>query len=609
VSATVELRTLDNAGEAAKSCVFDNPVTGRELRFGLRPGRLMVLLTIHSAILLLTLLVVNRLYTWHEIRRELSPFVSFGSSLLFMFGIIECAWLTLYLPFRSGSVLLSDRRNRCLDQIAASGLSPLTIYRGHLGTTMGAVMLFLISSLPFFGLCVFFGGVTAGQVAATLCMVLCFAVALSCVSMAAGVFHRFLSALGVIPLVVVLGCMAVAPDRGGLPTVTMAISPVRSLLFMVATQTPDFQRFFWEPKLAETTVPCWLLSSVYFLVIALIACGYLLIGPSVFLTPGLNDFDAVTIGSRKGKRQSRWKGRLFIRKIQLAFLYENRSAWVKRISPWLRVGLMLLLTIFVFSLLGLSVAPHVKAANPATWSEGWNHLLLWHPLSRTPGSPDEPLMLYGVVMALWAALVLPAQRRTTRDLLETDQPLCLSHTGRTCIHLFGLAIPLAMLPLVLWLNGKQPYAAMRVQITGLWLIASAYSLTIGSLVVIACTRVRYPPTATTVAVLIILSGIIVPLLWYPFYLFGLLPGPVCHASMGSLPIAWFVTQVPWERLDFHRFVGSTYRFRLDWRHSLWLFLSAAACTMLWSEHVVRKLRKNEKTGMADDDGDEEEQDE
>ena len=134
--------------------VFDNAFAGRALRFPLRPGRLGVLLLFHAVLLLLVLYGVHRLHAWTEFRREMALEVGFGRVLLGVLACVELLLVTLCVPFRCGLVLYAERRNRCLDQLAASGVSPLSMCWGHLACTIAGVALHLVCALPYF--CSFF---------------------------------------------------------------------------------------------------------------------------------------------------------------------------------------------------------------------------------------------------------------------------------------------------------------------------------------------------------------------------------------------------------------------------------------------------------------------
>jgi len=164
--------------------------------------------------------------------------------------------------------------------------------------------------------------------------------------------------------------------------------------------------------------------------------------------------------------------------------------------------------------------------------------------------------------------------------------------GKALFHLVGLAIPAVVLVLALWAAGKGPLLSLRTQTAGLWLMACAYSLTVGSLIAVSCTWVRYPPAGTTIGVLLVLAAVLLPHLWYPFYFFGLLPGPVCFLAIGSLPCGVYLTFWPWERLGFER-VGADFSFHSDWRYTLAFYILTAALTTWWSVRVVRRLRKRE----------------
>ena len=579
--------------DAAAAPIFDNPSLGRELRTGVRPGRMGVLLLIHAAALLLGLYVASWLGAWGEFHRDLSPYVDFGRALLGILAGIECAVVTLYVPFRAGLVLYGETRNKCLDQVAASGLSPLSMAWGHLAATLGSVALLLCSGLPYFALCPILGNVTLGEVAGVLAMILCYSLALGCVALALGMLQHFGAALVLVPAMAIAAGLAFIPDSECMPTLVAAIVPSRALLFTVFGRVPEFARAFRLPTIAGVVVPCWLLSCAYFAAVSAVAWGYLLAGPDVWLAPGLSDFDAITLGVRKGKRGSRLRGRLLIRKIQLAFLYENRPRWLKRISTRLRQALFALIATAAFVAIAAAVLPEM---NPSVWRtrQGWALDMDW--------ANDGALCFYAVVTAIWAAVLLPSAHRRIRDRVsETVAFGCSARFGQpTFWHVILLLMPAVVFVGMTRLVGKPGTLAVAGagNLVGFWLMASCYSLAAGALVSVSCARARYPGTRNLIAVAILVGLVVVPFIWYPFYLFGLVPGQMCYVCLVSLPVGLTVAADPWDKLDFGRFVGHTVRLQVEWGWILLFHACAAAATMYWNSRVVRRLRSHEEAEHA-----------
>jgi len=584
----------------AASRLFDNPFRGRALRIDVRPGRLGVHLLIHAGLLLLAVYGLNQLFAWDEFQRDVAMYVGFRRMLFGVLAFFECIWVTLYVPLRCGLVIHSDERNKCLDQIAASGLSPLSIAAGHLGAVLAAICLHLTAALPFFGLCFVLGEVPIADMAAALAVVVTYALALGSLAVSFGMLKHFAAPLLLIPLVIIIAFPCFIPDSQGMPTAVAAISPVRPLMFLTLGQVADFARHFNEPVWSGITVPCWTLSCAYFLGVAALAWISVAAGPDLRLSNGLNDFDAVTLGARKGKRLKRWCGWLLVRKVRLSFLYENRPRWLKRWSNRLREGLFLLITMVIFAAIAGLCVPHVRATKPTSWSEGVQHLLDWRPSRQAAGDTDGALALYAVFAGVWAVAVLPYTRRRTRDrVLDgvywgchtiADQPLSW--------HVAGLIAPAGMLVLALWLAGKPMLLAMRLQCAGFWLMTAMYSLAAGSIVAVTCSRVKSPTTSLLVAGLLVAALFIGPLAWYPLFLFGLLPAWVCYVSVAALPMGLYLTWEPWQDLEFERFSAPDFRFYSDWHITLAIYVVAAFAAIRLCRVVMRKARAREQAERA-----------
>lgn len=580
--------------------LFDNPFRGRALRIDIRPGRLGVHLLLHGGLLLLAVYGLNQLFAWDEFQREVATLVGFRRVLFGVLTFIECICVTIYVPFRCGLVILADERNKCLDQVAASGLSPLSIAWGHLCAVLAAVCLHLTVALPYFGLCFVLGEVPISDVAAALAVVLVYALALGSLAVALGMLKHFATPLLLIPLMVVIAIPCFIPDSEEMPTAVAAISPVRPLMFLAFDHVADFARHFSEPEWSGVAVPCWVLSCAYFLSVAAIAWACLAVGPDLRLTNGLNDFDAVTIGARKGKRAKRWRGRLLTRKVRLSFLYENRPRWLKRWSNRLREGVFLLITALIFAVIAGLCIPHVRANRPASWAEGWVHLLDWRPSHQAIGSADDALIVYAILAVIWAAAVPPYIRRRTRDrLLDGVYWDCRTMADRPLFwHVAGLIVPAGVLLLALWLTGKPMPLAMRIQCAGLWLMASVYSLTVGSVIAVSCVRVKSPTTAQLLAVLLLIAFVIGPLAWYPLYLFGLLPNWVCYTAVAALPMGVYLTLEPWQDLEFARMSAPDFRFYSDWHITLAIYVVAALIAIRLCGAVMRRVRAREQADRA-----------
>ena len=588
--------------DLAPSRLFDNPFRARALRIDVRPGRLGLFMVLHGLILLIALVVLHQVYASEGYGIGRTHELAFGHALFALVAFVELGLATLYVSVRCGLIVASTRRNRCLDQLAASGLSPISMCWGYFQTCMASVALLFVVALPYFGLCVMFGTADWGHVAAALVQLFTFTLALGSVAIALGVLKHFSLAF-LLPVITLAATpLACIPDMVGMPSAIAALSPVRGLLYLSLKSNAGFWRMQAEPTLLGMEVPCWALSSAYMIGIALVAWGYVLAGPDLRLAPGFNDFDAVTLGARKGKRTRRWRGWLLIRTVQTAFLYENRPRWLKRWSHRLHDALFLICWTVVFYVVAAFLARHTRSTFPTTWRAGSTQLMVWQPVGRVRGYSDECLIGYGFMVVVWAAVIVPYTRRRAADRIRS----ALDHGARNALdnpllwHAAYVLMPIGVMTLWLYMAGKPVPLAMQPQAVGLWLMAAAHSLAVGLLVAAVCTWTRYPATGQITAILIIVGSAVGPWIWYPFYLFGLLPSWVAHASLATLPVGMYLAFEPWGLIDMDRVVGSQYRFRADWRTTLLILGAAAMVSLLLYLTAVRRLKKREQSERARD---------
>ena len=578
---------------------FDNPFRARALRMTFRPGRLTVTLMLHAAVLLPVLYSVNFFYS-ARIQGTPSEFrIPFGNILLAALAFVEGFFLTLSVPFRCGMILYADRRNRCLDQLTGCGLSPVTICWGHLTAVMAAVAMHLLCALPYFGLCVLLGKLPVAPVAATLAVLFFYALALGCVAMALGVLRGFVAPFMLILLVFLSIAPGVIPDSEGMPSAVAALCPVRPLLLTAFDSWRPFLREYSHPRIWGATIPCWLLSCAYYVFLSFVAYAYLLIGPDVRLAPGMNDFGAVTLGRKKRKRMGR-SSRALLRKVQLAFLYENRPAWLKRWSCRLREALALALFTLVFAVAAGLLAPHVRATTAPSKLGSVAKVYLEKPTYQSYQSfgyqEDDALISYSVMALLWMAVILPYTRRHSRPRVEH----AVEHGLRTPLdwpafwHGLALLMPAGLIVLAMSLAGKPLALLCWPYALGLWLTGAAYSLTVGSLVSLCAAYARYPRARHHIALVFVVGLLMAPFLWVPLFYFRLAPEWACHSTLGSVLAAIPMTIEPWETMRFSRIVGPPLIWSPDWRYVLLLYSCAAVVAVSWDSVVLRRLRTREE---------------
>ncbi len=588
--------------DAAQAAIFDNPFRARALRMTFRPGRLALMLMLHAAVLLPVLYAVNVMYAQSYKSGASAGAPPFGSVLLLVFALVEAFFITISVPFRAGMVLYSDRRHRCLDQLAACGLSPVTICWGHLSAVMGAASMHLLCALPYFGLCVLLGDTSVAAVASVYAVLWCYALVLACAGMALGALRGFAAPFGLILLMFIAVPFSVVPDRADMPSVVAALGPVRPILYAAFGELAWFARAYSNPLIAGVSVPCWIVSCVYYLAIAGLSYTYLMLGPDLRLAAGMNDFDAIITGRKKKRRRRLPRTtRGLLRKVQLTFLYENRPAGLKRWTCRLRELLLLVLVTVIFGVIAAIVLPSVGRNYRAEWNSPavvLYEFYLSKPVNRPPsfGTEDE-LAAYMAIAVVWMAVLLPFTRRNSRSRIEhavehglrtpADRPLLW--------QLLGLLVPFAMLAIGVWATGKPVSVMLLPHVLGLWLAAAGYSLAVGSLIAMWSTRAKTPRGQTQIAIAVIFFFGLAPLLWPLLYYFRLAPSWGCYTMYGSIFAAIPMCFMPWQTWSFTRVVvGAPLVWSPDWRWVLLLYGCAGPALTVWCSTVLRRFRKREE---------------
>lgn len=282
--------------------------------------------------------------------------VGSGPYLIFVTLGIVALFLTFFVPVRATGMLEGPRWRGYLDQIVTTGISPLRYHAGKWATSQPFFLALLAASLPFVVLFGLLGGATIGRTALAYVVLYAYANLLLLVTMGLSVvFHEVIALLGSWLIFATLIVIDLCP----IPSSLACLTPVRFLVQPIAgalagARAPLVDRLYGAPTPfgVELPWPAWALGVWAFL--SAIAVGALMLGPLHPFPPGLNNFGTVVLPGDGARAFFRRMRPLAARRVELAFLFENRGPRLVRLTlplRWLQQlalgGLVMLLLVSV----------------------------------------------------------------------------------------------------------------------------------------------------------------------------------------------------------------------------------------------------------------------
>ncbi len=337
---------------ALAAAVADNPSAELDLRSLLVAPKLGALLG--AEVLLLGALLVG--FLQGDLQEVLTR-RDRGDLPIAVVLLIVTLLLTWVVPARTQGLLEGPRRRGYMDQIVTTGVSPLRYYAGRWWATQPLLLMVLGTSLPFVLLLGLLGGADWARTAATYGLLYAYGNLLVVVTFGLGVvMHEVAAMLLTQVTFTALSLLQLAP----LPSTVAAWTPSRWIVapfapLFAGSEAALFERLYGPatPFGLEVPWPVWALGLWALLAgAAAIDC---LLGPLHAFVPGLNNFGLVVLPQdQKKTRLSRFRP-LLTRRIELAFLFENRGPRLVRATLPLRT-LQQLALLSLFATLAFAVA-------------------------------------------------------------------------------------------------------------------------------------------------------------------------------------------------------------------------------------------------------------
>ncbi|MBX3168732.1 MAG: hypothetical protein KF760_15055 [Candidatus Eremiobacteraeota bacterium] len=159
---------------------WNNPVTLKELRIGLRERRIFILQTVYLCFLLLVSLMYlpNMFVTPNS-----EQLAERGKEFFFLLFALQLMLLLVTAPALTCGSLSSERERHSLDMVLASRITSGQLVSGKLGFAAYCLILLLASALPLASICFFLGGVTLWEAFACYFELFLFGMLAACVGL------------------------------------------------------------------------------------------------------------------------------------------------------------------------------------------------------------------------------------------------------------------------------------------------------------------------------------------------------------------------------------------------------------------------------------------
>lgn len=315
---------------------WDNPTAEHDARSILSAHKIGLWLGVE--VLLIAVAAALGLFVAPEERlyREVMVKLGTGPWLIFCTLGTLAIFLTIVVPLRAVGLLDGPRWRGYMDQVITTGITPLRYHAGKWATSQPFFLALLGASLPFVTLFGLLGGATLGHTVLAYVVLLAYANLLLLVTMALGVIvHEGLALVGTLAL---FGALMIV-DFTPAPSSLACFTPVRFLIqpiVSVLSPTAAVERLYGAPHPFGLELPwaVWALGLWAF--VGALALLTLMLGPLHGFPPGLNNFGGVVLPG-DGTRAFFRRVRPFVaRRVELAFLFENRGPRLVRLTLPLR---------------------------------------------------------------------------------------------------------------------------------------------------------------------------------------------------------------------------------------------------------------------------------
>ncbi len=354
--------------------LFDNPVFNRQVLVTLGGTKFAIVFLLIN----ITLIITTISTIFGSMGRSFpGGGAGLGSVLATITNCAVYGLLGFFLPLQVVRLFETQRHDHVFDQVVVTGVPPWRLHLGNWAATMAYAAVILAATLPYQAFAHACKGVTVLEIARDYGLLLLYSNVIVLVTMAFGVaMNEILAVLLGISFFGFLGFLSSIPE---MPSALTFWTPLRA--FLQEGGDSLFSYYFYRtihqpPVIFNIEIPEAAMYGAIWGFMALGALVYITLGPAHLFSPGLNNFGSVVMpGDRKRSRLRTLRLNLN-RRVEMAFLYENRSrfwdAW-----DWTLRSFMILATAGIWWILtiGFFFAPGFTRNSPSFW-EGFQVYIL-----------------------------------------------------------------------------------------------------------------------------------------------------------------------------------------------------------------------------------------
>jgi hypothetical protein len=308
--------------------VWDNPSAEQDARTILSSPKVGLWLGLEVIFIIIASSVALFLLPQEEDEfRRIVVAVGTGPYLILVTLGVVTLFLTLIVPLRAVGLLEGPRWRGYLDQLVTTGITPTRYFLGKWATSQPFFLALLAASLPFVTLFGLLGGATLGRTVAAYALLYLYANLLLVFAAGLGVVIHEVGALFSTWILFGLAqLLAVIPA----PSELACFTPLRFLIQPIVaaaagSAAPIALRLYGDAHVLGLDVPwvAWALLTWGVLGAAMaVAC---VVGPPHAFLPGANNFGAVVLPGDSKRAFFRRLRPFVTRRVELAFLFENRG--------------------------------------------------------------------------------------------------------------------------------------------------------------------------------------------------------------------------------------------------------------------------------------------
>lgn len=148
-----------------------NPLLAKELRLQMRTWRTFSMVSVYLLILggLGVLFFSNFTYS---MRLGYTDSAQVGQSLFIFLALLQFSLIYLFVPGLAAASISGEKERQTFDLLVCTRLTPLGIVLGKLVSSLSTVFILILSSLPLYGFVFLLGGVSPGELAILITMLM-----------------------------------------------------------------------------------------------------------------------------------------------------------------------------------------------------------------------------------------------------------------------------------------------------------------------------------------------------------------------------------------------------------------------------------------------------